>query len=116
MLLHSSFVGTSLYTDDVFMTCIALDLEQVNLTCTLSLTTVFNLSYPYDHDLSRTPKPQVTLYDQMKAFFYIVNGNEAVMHEFPFMVSSRSIGSAGMRYLHDELQIYWVSGHGLSSC
>jgi hypothetical protein len=28
----------------------------------------------------------VTLYDQMKAFFYIVNGNEAVMHEFPFMV------------------------------
>ena len=36
----------------------------------------------------RTPKPQVTLYDQMKAFFYIVHGNEAVMHEFPFMVSS----------------------------
>jgi hypothetical protein len=29
----------------------------------------------------------VTLYDQLKAFFYIVNGNEAVMHEFPFMVS-----------------------------
>jgi hypothetical protein len=34
----------------------------------------------------RTPKPQVTLYDQMKAFFYIVHGNEAVLHEFPFMV------------------------------
>ena len=35
----------------------------------------------------RTPKPQVTLYDQMKAFFYIVHGNEAVMHEFPFMAA-----------------------------
>jgi hypothetical protein len=57
----------------------------------------------------------VTLYDQMKAFFYIVNGNEAVMHEFPFMVSSRSIGSAGMGYLHGELQICRVSRHWLSS-
>jgi len=35
----------------------------------------------------RTPKPEVTLYNKNKAFFYIVNGFEAVPHEFPFMAA-----------------------------
>jgi len=35
----------------------------------------------------RTPQPKVTLYDNKKPFFYIVNGYEAVPHEFPFMAA-----------------------------
>lgn len=35
----------------------------------------------------RTPKPEVTLYSPLRAFFYIVNGFEAVPHEYPFMAA-----------------------------
>lgn len=38
----------------------------------------------------RNPKPRVTLYDShniSKPFFYIVNGEEAVEHEFPWMAA-----------------------------
>jgi len=54
----------------------------------------------------RTPKPEVTLYtsggvpvapgvtayDKYKALFYIVNGHEAVKHEYPFMVALMNRG------------------------
>lgn len=35
----------------------------------------------------RTPTPRVTLYNNARPFFYIVNGFEAVEHEFPFMAA-----------------------------
>ncbi|XP_023347415.1 trypsin-1 isoform X3 [Eurytemora carolleeae] len=35
----------------------------------------------------RTPQPSVTLYDKTGAQFYIVNGAEAVPHEYPFMAA-----------------------------
>ena len=34
----------------------------------------------------------VTPYDQYKAFFYIVNGFEAVPHEYPFMAALMNRG------------------------
>ena len=38
--------------------------------------------------------PGVTAYDKYKALFYIVNGHEAVKHEYPFMVSGTNRGNS----------------------
>jgi V8-like Glu-specific endopeptidase len=54
--------------------------------------------FPIDFQLSdtcgyRTPRPRVTLYDKVpKPFFYIVNGQEAVEHEFPWMAALTNRG------------------------